>query len=357
MEVRCRSEQCSAGGLEVDKVQPQAVRREETPSCSDPEPELPVRGMHVGHCPRRGPWLQRSSSQLGLGAWPLHRKRLGADRSLSARSLFSTANFFGRSGWRLVFRGGFSGPVGSSVEQSKWRLDVGPGRRFGNDQIELSTASVKNVYLEGNGTLAIRALESSSGIWTSGRIETRERFSAPPGRELLATAEIEQPSPRHELGYWPAFWLLGSGPWPEHGEIDILEDVNGLGSASETLHCGVDPGGPCHEPDGITSGLHSVPGSETSFLRYSVVVDRSVAGHARIDWFIGQKQVFQVREAQVSRAVWREAVDGSFTVILDLAVGGRHPDGIAHQRTPTSNTSSGGRLQVRKLRVYVLPHA
>jgi hypothetical protein len=265
--------------------------------------------------------------------------------------------FFGRSGWRLVFRGGFSGPAGSSVEQSKWRLDVGPGRRFGNDQIELSTASVKNVYLEGNGTLAIRALESSSGIWTSGRIETRERFSAPPGGELLVSAEIEQPSPRHALGYWPAFWLLGTRPWPEHGEIDILEDVNGLASASETLHCGVDPGGPCQEPRGITSGLHSVPGSETSFLRYSVVVDRSIAGHARIDWFIGQKQVFQVSEAQVPRAVWEEAVNASFTVILDLGIGGRYPNALAKHRTPTSNTSSGGRLQVRKLRVYVLPHA
>jgi hypothetical protein len=265
--------------------------------------------------------------------------------------------FFGRSGWRLVFRGGFSGPAGSTVERSEWHFDVGPGRRFGNNEVDSPTDSVKNVYLEGNGTLAIRALESSSGRWTSGRIQTRERFSAPPGGELLATAEIKQPSPRHALGYWPAFWLLGTRPWPEHGEIDILEDVNGLASASETFNCGVDPGGPCREPDGITSGLHSVPGSQTSFLRYSVVVDRSVAGHARIDWFIGQKQVFQVREAQVPRAVWREAVDGSFTVILDLAVGGRHPDGIAHQRTPTSNTSSGGRLQVRKLRVYVLPHA
>ena len=37
-------------------------------------------------------------------------------------------------------------------------------------------------------------------------------------------------------GVWPAFWMLGSGTWPQNGEIDILEGVNDAANNSMTLH-------------------------------------------------------------------------------------------------------------------------
>jgi hypothetical protein len=37
-------------------------------------------------------------------------------------------------------------------------------------------------------------------------------------------------------GLWPAFWALGSGAWPNNGEIDILEGVNKLTTNQFTLH-------------------------------------------------------------------------------------------------------------------------
>ena len=37
-------------------------------------------------------------------------------------------------------------------------------------------------------------------------------------------------------GVWPAFWMLGSGTWPQNGEIDILEGVNAAANNSMTLH-------------------------------------------------------------------------------------------------------------------------
>ncbi|KAJ5996062.1 hypothetical protein N7522_007722 [Penicillium canescens] len=41
--------------------------------------------------------------------------------------------------------------------------------------------------------------------------------------------------PGSACGTWPAFWMLGSD-WPNNGEIDIIEGVNGQSSNQMTLH-------------------------------------------------------------------------------------------------------------------------
>lgn len=33
--------------------------------------------------------------------------------------------------------------------------------------------------------------------------------------------------------------------WPQVGELDIMENVNAVNKLYGTLHCGVNPGGPC----------------------------------------------------------------------------------------------------------------
>ena len=112
------------------------------------------------------------------------------------------------SGWTTVFSDNFAGAAGSAPNPQNWFYDIGTG--FGTGEIENMTNSTSNVHLDGNGDLDITAIDNG-GTWTSGRIEsTRDDFEAPPGGEMEMTASIEQPNPADGLGYWPAFWALGS---------------------------------------------------------------------------------------------------------------------------------------------------
>ena len=107
------------------------------------------------------------------------------------------------------------------------------------------------------------------GSWTSARIETqRTDFKPPAGGVLRIEGRIQMPNVTGAaaLGYWPAFWALGSPyrgnyqNWPGIGEFDIMENVNGINSVWGVLHCGVAPGGPCNEFNGIGAN-RACPGS------------------------------------------------------------------------------------------------
>jgi hypothetical protein len=254
------------------------------------------------------------------------------------------------AGWTTVFGDNFAGPAGSAPSSANWFYDIGTG--FGTGEIEHTTNSTSNVYLDGNGHLVLKAT-NNGGSWTSGRIEsTRDDFQAPPGGKLEMTASIEQPNPASGLGYWPAFWALGSpmrtgGGWPASGEIDMMEDVNGLNEASQTLHDSSNSPGhaliPCPGPGS---------GCQTGYHTYSVVIDRTNTSAETLQFLMDGTVESTITEASVGVAAWQAAIDHGFFIIFDLAMGGNYPNGICGCTTPTSATSSGASMSVGYVAVY-----
>ncbi len=256
------------------------------------------------------------------------------------------------SGWSTVFSDDFSGASGSAPSSANWMYDTGPGSNFGTGEIETMTNSTANVHLDGNGHLDITAL-NSGGNWTSGRIQTTSaNVGAPAGGKLEVTASIQQPNPASGAGYWPAFWMLGPGQWPENGEIDIMEDVNALSDVAGTIHCGTYPGGPCNEGNGIGSGLRACPGCQTGYHTYSMILDRTNTSAESITFYLDGSQYFSVTESQVGTSTWQQAFDHNLSIIFDLAMGGGFPNGQCGCTTPTGSTTSGGTMSVGYVAAY-----
>jgi hypothetical protein len=252
------------------------------------------------------------------------------------------------AGWTTVFGDDFAGTAGSAPSAANWFYDIGSG--FGTGEVENTTNSTSNAYLDGNGHLVLKAIDTG-GTWTSARLEsTRDDFEAPAGGELEMTASIEQPNPANGLGYWPAFWALGSpmrmgGGWPQSGEIDMMEDVNGLNEASQTLH------------DASNSPGHALiacptTGCQTGYNTYSVIINRTNTSAETLEYLMDGTVESTITEASVGTTAWQEAIDHGFFIIWDLAMGGNYPNGICDCTTPTSATTSGASMSVAYVAVY-----
>ena len=252
------------------------------------------------------------------------------------------------TGWSTVFSDNFAGAAGSAPSAANWFYDIGTG--YGTGEIENTTNSTSNVYLDGNGDLVLKAIDNG-GTWTSGRIEsTRDDFGAPAGGELEMTASIEQPNPANGLGYWPAFWALGSpgrtgGSWPTEGEIDMMEDVNGLNEASQTLHDAA------NSPGHALIACPTTP-CQTGYNTYSVIINRTNTSAETLEYVMDGVVEDTITEASVGTTAWQEAIDHGFYIIFDLAMGGNDPNGISGETTPTSATTAGASMSVQYVAVY-----
>ncbi|KOG64469.1 1,3-beta-glucanase [Streptomyces griseoflavus] len=265
-----------------------------------------------------------------------------------------------------VWRTDFNGPAGSRPSSGDWIIDTGTGypggpANWGTGERQTYTDRPENLQLDGAGHLKITALKKN-GAWTSGRIETRRSdFAAPARGKLRIEARIKMPDVSGDaaLGYWPAFWTLGDKfrgnywNWPGIGEYDIMENVNGHNRVWGVLHCGVNPGGPCNESQG-KGNSRVCPGAscQAGFHTYALEMDRT-GPTEYLHWSVDGQRFHTVSSADMDASTWAKTTHHGHFILLNLAMGGAFPDGVAGRATPTDATRPGGSLLVDHVSVSV----
>lgn len=243
-------------------------------------------------------------------------------------------------GWHLSWSDEFNGVSGSPPDPAKWKIVTG-GKGFGNNELESYTGRPANVRQE-DGNLVITAqreeLTGADGVarhYTSARINTQGHFAQRYGR---FEARIQLPTGK---GIWPAFWMLGDDhemhPWPDCGEIDILETIGAPDVMYSTLHGpgysgskGISAKFPLPAGAQVNDAFHVyavewAPGDIKFFFDDHLVAHRTVA-----DLPAGTKWVY----------------DHPFYLLLNLAVGGYWPG------NPDETTVFPQRMLVDYVRVY-----
>ncbi|MEC3981415.1 glycoside hydrolase family 16 protein [Amycolatopsis sp. H20-H5] len=260
------------------------------------------------------------------------------------------------AGWTQVFADDFTGANGSLPSGANWIYDTGhaypggPGN-WGTGEIQNYTTDARNLALDGAGNLRITPQRDGAGNWTSARIETqRGDFKPPAGGALRIESRVQMPNVTGAaaLGYWPAFWALGSPyrgnnwNWPSVGEFDIMENVNGINSVWGVLHCGVNPGGPCDETTGIVNN-RACPGAtcQAGFHTYRFEWDASSSPQV-FRWFVDGQQFHSVAQNQVDATTWANMTNhAGYFVLLNVAIGGAFPDNNSGTTTPGAGIVPG----------------
>jgi beta-glucanase (GH16 family) len=223
----------------------------------------------------------------------------------------------------VLFSDDFStGPL----DRSKWNVIV-TGRTVNNEQQAyvdssdtISVGAGPETAGAENGALVIRARrrlgfktpEGHVFDFISGRLESRAKFEFTYG---TAAARIKL---TEGAGLWPAFWALGTGRWPDTGEMDIMENVGDPTWTNFALH---GPGYSGNTP--LVSRQHFARGGDiTGWHVYSM------------DW-TADALVFRVdgaEEYRVARPMveryGRWAYDNPKFLIVNLALGGQYPQAV-----------------------------
>ncbi|NMH26975.1 glycoside hydrolase family 16 protein [Flavobacterium silvaticum] len=142
------------------------------------------------------------------------------------------------AGYTLIWNDEFNQ---SSLDAAKWNFETGTGINgdFGTGQLDRATDRVENVSMlpgtgsDGSLVIATRKETYLDRNYTSGRINTKDKFSCGPGTRIEARVWAKDVKYK---GQGFAFWMMPaeipSGEdhlmWPQGGEVDIMEYVGAI---------------------------------------------------------------------------------------------------------------------------------
>jgi beta-glucanase (GH16 family) len=245
---------------------------------------------------------------------------------------------------KLLWADEFNGKKGSLPSSKNWEYDIGNGYGWGNAELQYYTKKAANISTDGKGKLVISANRISdaqgnqtdnsnattqilNSCWecqfTSAKIKSSRKVQFQYGR-LEARMKVAPGE-----GTWPAFWMLGAdlldgNPWPECGEIDIVE-TRGVEPSlvSAVLH------GPGYgKGPGVGGSYQSPTPVSDDYHVYAIEWKKN-----KIDFYFNDRLISSETPATVKPGRW--VFNQKFYLILNLAMGGEFGGAIDPAITKT----------------------
>ena len=233
---------------------------------------------------------------------------------------------------KLLWSDEFNGKKGTLPSTKTWSFEIGGGG-WGNSERQYYTNKASNASMDGSGRFVITANRISNEYaeqvgdvpgtedilnrcsecqFTSARLKTARNIGFMYGR---IEARMKLPS---GIGAWPAFWMLGGDvldgvPWPECGEIDIMEYRGDLSDQSTSaIHGPTTPQG-----SGLGTRFLSFAPLSEGYHNYAIEWKKN-----SIDFIVDGRINGSVSAQDTGSRGW--VFNQKFFLILNLAMGGTY---------------------------------
>ena len=233
---------------------------------------------------------------------------------------------------KLLWSDEFNGKKGTLPSSKVWSAEIGGGG-WGNSERQYYTNKSSNASMDGSGRLVITADRISNEYaeqvgevpgtedilnrcsecqFTSARLKTARKLSFQYGR-IEARMKLPQ-----GVGTWPAFWMLGGDlldgvPWPECGEIDIMEFRGDISDQSTSaIHGPTTPPG-----SGLGTRFLSFAPMSDDFHTFAIEWKKN-----SITFIVDGRATGTYSSADTGSRGW--VYNQKFFLILNLAMGGTY---------------------------------
>ncbi len=221
-------------------------------------------------------------------------------------------------GWRLVWADEFSG---DEIDGTSWQRCLRYGSPWNRHMSLLDTlVKVRGGVVELWGINRPEGYQDSLKFLTGG-LDSRGMRAIRNGR-IDVRARLDQAQ-----GFWPAIWMMPESnlPWPEAGEIDIMEHLNFDDYIYQTVHSGHIEG--LHQPK--TQHDHKEKVDVTVFNVYSVEITPS-----EIIYYINGRRTFSYPRLEPEPEGQYPFDDYEYYMILSAQLGGHWIGPIEAEQLP-----------------------